>query len=258
MAFEITGSRQYFLRPLLSSDTDWLYSLSISAGTSWRYAARTPSPTEFFQQLWSGIHAQFMVCERSTERSVGLVGTYRLNLEASHVHMFAVGTSSAPSAAIEGAGLLVEWVFGEMDLDKIWFEATELSFRAFASFERFCTVEARLANYAYAQGRFFDLIIMSLTRSQWEELRPVLDTRLAARPRSASAPNSRHRRQVIELIEELWPMDSLSIVELSAALEESGKGTWELGALAQLVRGATGPGDLATQLSSVSIASSDD
>lgn len=212
-------SRHVELRPVMQSDMEWLYSVMVlSAGSRWRYRGKTPSPAVFASDLWSGVHAQFVVVDDRLD-PCGIVGLYNANPTASHSHLFAVGEHGRHRAVTEGAGLLIEWAFAELDFDKIWIETPEFNLQQFASLTTVAEVEGRLRDFDHWQGRFWDLYILSLSRTRWQEM---MSSRVRDRSRNllpADANGFDRTRLELTMIE-LWPIDSLGFVELLTDIEE--------------------------------------
>lgn len=208
------GSRSVRLRPVRTTDVDWLYHLlTFEAGSRWRYRGRTPSHADFLADLWRGVHAQFVVCTPEAE-PVGLVGLYNLNQSASHCHLFAVAATNGGALVTEACGLVIDWAFDELDVDKLWIEAPEFNLLQFASLERYATVEGRLRNHDHWRGRFWDLLILSVERTRWvAAARPTVDRTRG--PLAGAAVD-----EIDRLVGEVWPPDSLLRVELHLAVEE--------------------------------------
>ena len=114
------ASRAVALRPVRAADLEWLYQLlTFEAGSRWRYRGRTPSHADFAADLWRGVHAQFVVGAADGE-PVGLVGLVNMHHAAAHCQAFAVGAPGHGDLVTEGFGLLLDWAFTELDVDKVW------------------------------------------------------------------------------------------------------------------------------------------
>lgn len=246
-------TRRVELRPVLSTDMDWLYALlTFEAGSRWRYRGRTPGHAEFANDLWHGVHTQYVVCT-PTAQPVGVVGTYNVNHSAGHCHLFAVASPDHGAEVTEGTGLLIDWAFTTFDLHKIWVEAPEFNLAQFAGLTRVAEVEGRLRDYEFWQGRFWDVLILSIGRRRWSEVMgPVVERRradaaaaavgvpdpepgAASGDRPAPAPGAGGGfpkvaavgdvdplggTAVADLLGSVWPLDSVGAVELTARLEE--------------------------------------
>lgn len=214
----MTGLGSARLRPVRAGDHDWLYQLLVvSAGSRWRFRGSTPSPAEFDAQLWAGVHVQYVVCGRDG-RPAGIVGLYNSNLRAGHSHVFAVAAPDAGAVVSEGLAALVAWAFDELELAKVWVEAAEFNLEQFGRLAGFARVEGRLTNHEYWRGRFWDTVVLSVSAETWaRELRPLFERQ----PRGVAAPTEvPDPVHLASLLEGLWPLDSLGVVELLADLEE--------------------------------------
>ena len=214
------SSRSVRLRAVRSGDHDWLYELlAVDSGSRWRYRGRTPNPAEFQQDLWRGVHAQFVVVDRAG-RPVGLVGSYNVNSAAGHCHLFAVSAQDTTHAVAEATGLLINWLFDEFDFHKLWIEAPEFNLRQFATLTDVADVEGRLTNFDYWRGRYWDVLILSLNRHRWDERhRHILERR--RRPLTGGAVDAvPDPGELRALLGDLLPLDSLGAIEAISWLEE--------------------------------------
>ena len=211
------SSRAVLLRPLLPSDGEWCYTLMCGpAGERWRYRGRTPSPEVVANDLWRGVFAQFVVVERSTARPAGIVGFYNTSPEAARAHAFAIAEPDLAALVTEGFGLLLAWGFDHHRFDRVFIETAEFNAASFESLGRAAVVEGRLRNYEMWRGRFWDLLILSVTA---EAFAARFGELIAARRAPEVAP-AITGREFCDLLGELWPLDSLGAVEALTALEE--------------------------------------
>lgn len=217
------ASRSVCLRPVRGSDSEWLYELLVGdRGPRWRYRGRTPNPAEFEADLWRSVYSQWVVADRH-ERPMGLVGLYNHRPAVAAAHMFAAGAVDCGPLVSEAAGLLLDWGFKELDLDKIWIEAPEFNLAQFRSIDSVADVEGRLRDFDHWRGRFWDLFILSIKRDRWESSRVGQIVHARSEPIAASEGVG-----VAELESELsalfcdqWPLDSLGRVEALTILEEA-------------------------------------
>ena len=211
-------SRSVQLRPLLPSDMTWCYLLMCGpAGERFRYRGRTPSPDVVEADLWRNVHTQFVVTDRSSGRPVGLVGFYNAALEASRCHAFAVGEPDAAPLVTEGFGLLCAWGFDHLRWQRIFLEVPEFNAANFASLGDAAVVEGRLRNYEVWNGRFWDLLIVSITAESFaQRCGELIDSRQGNRAPAESVTAG----EVVALVDELWPLDSLGWVELLEVVEQ--------------------------------------
>lgn len=211
------SSRAVLLRPLLPSDGEWCYALMCGpAGERWKYRGRTPSPEVVANDLWRGVFAQFVVLERPTGRRAGLVGFYNTSPEAARAHAFAIAEPDLAPLVTEGFGLLLAWGFDHHRFDRVFIETAEFNAANFESLGRAAVVEGRLRNYEVWRGRFWDLLILSVTA---EAFASTFGELLAGR-RSSEPLRTMTAAQFTDLLADLWPLDSLGSVEALHALEE--------------------------------------
>lgn len=230
-------SRTAAIRPIQSGDYDWLYALSVSGdnGLRWRYRGRTPSLTEFGNDLWAGVHSQFVVCRRSDLRPVGLVGLVNANVQACHCELFAVAEPGIGGPVIEAVLMLLERAFNEFEFNKVWIRATQRNLEQFASIERFCDHEGTLSDYEYSGGTFSALVILSLGQASWNDNAHHFQLMLAE---PAAGPPRARRMDVPGLrdsVSALWPIDSLGAVELAAIIGDDTGQEIEAAALMAIV-----------------------
>ncbi len=216
-AIPALASRSVVLRPLLPSDGEWCYTLMCGpAGERWRYRGRTPAPEVVAADLWRGVFAQFVVVDRRSGRAAGLVGFYNVSPEAARAHAFAVAEPDLAARVTEGFGLLLAWGFEHHGFARVFIETTEFNAVHFESLGEAAVVEGRLRNYEVWRGRYWDLLILSITpeafSTRFEEL-------LAAR-RAPGIDRTGSVEEFRDLVAERWPLDSLGAVEVLNALEE--------------------------------------
>ena len=216
-------SRGAQLRPVRVSDSGWLYELLVSErGSRWRYRGRTPSPTEFEGDLWRAVYSQWVV-EDTDSQPVGLVGLYNHMPAVAAAHLFAIGATDCGHTISEGAGLLLEWGFNELDIDKVWIETPEFNLVQFRSIQDFAQIEGQLRNFDHWHGRFWDLYILSVTQQNWERSRArgTLRSRQVPVGAGTSAVAAGIELELTSLFESAWPLDSLARIETLTILEDA-------------------------------------
>jgi len=167
--------RRASLRPVFPADYDWLYEISCSPaiGYRWRNRGATPSPEAFVESLWRGVLAQFMIERNDDREAIGNVFAYNADLRNGHA---SVGVMVNPDVSgrgwgLEGAGLFVDYVFKVWNLRKIYAEAPGFNFEQFRSGAgRLFREEGLLRNHDYYDGRYWDLHILAIDRSDWQTL----------------------------------------------------------------------------------------
>ncbi len=210
-------SRRVTLRPLLPSDGEWFYSLVCGpAGEQWRYRGRTPAHDMVAADMWRGVFAQFVVTDVRTGERCGVVGLYNVALEAGRAHLFVLSAPGHSATSLEAAGLLCSWGFGHHGFERIFIETAEFNLQRFASLADVATVEGRLRNYEWWKGRYWDQFILSITPNQFEErFGETLRRRAHDTLHRGAEPDD-----LFELVDEIWPLDSLGMVEVLDLLED--------------------------------------
>lgn len=211
-------SRSVLLRPLLPSDAEWCYLLACGpAGERWRYRGRTPSHEQVAVDLWRGVYAQFVVLDRATGTRSGLVGFYNVAVDAGRAYAFALADPERSTQVTEGFGLLCEWGFAHQGFQRIYLETPEFNLGQFASLGDAAVVEGRLRNHEIWQGRYWDYFILVLTPESFGTHFGALLQRRHATVHDADTMDA---ADYADLVESLWPLDSLGLVEVADALEQ--------------------------------------
>ncbi len=211
-------SRSVELRPLLPSDAEWCYLLACGpAGERWRYRGRTPSHEQVAVDLWRGVYAQYVVLDRASGQRSGLVGFYNVAVDAGRAYAFALADPDRSTQVTEGFGLLCEWGFEHQGFQRIYLEVPEFNLGQFASLGEAAVVEGRLRNHEIWQGRYWDYFILVLTP---ESFGTHFGALLQRRHAAADADDAMTIADYHQLVESVWPLDSLGLVEVADALEQ--------------------------------------
>ena len=214
------SSNRVRLRSVRAADGDWLYDLlTRTSGDRWRYRGRTPAPGDFAVDLWRGVLSQFVVTDRE-DRPAGLVGAYNANTTAGHCHVFAVGAVEQGRLITEATALFADWLFETFEFHKLWIESAEFNLAQFASLSELATIEGRLSNFDYWGGRFWDLLILSVTQARWTAHRRRTAAPWSTSPSGPPAVIVPGAGELPPLLEDRLPLDSLRAVELLDELEE--------------------------------------
>lgn len=172
--------RNVSLRAVRPTDYDYLYALSLAPDNiwTWRQRGSTPGPDVFRQSLWQGVLAQFMIVKRPDGPPVGLVSAYAADFRNDIVYLAIVVDPAAKRTvwALEGAALLLTYLFTTWSFRKVYMETLEFNYGAFASGAgTIFSVEGCLLEYEYHDGKYWHKYIMSISRSQWEAVQPSVD-----------------------------------------------------------------------------------
>lgn len=196
------------------------------AGETFRYRGRTPPPEVVADDLWRGVAVQFVVEDRRDGAASGLVGLCNASFESCRSQAFAIAQPGREPVVSEGFGVLCEWAFEHFGLHRIHLELPEFNAGLMASLGDAAVLEGRLRNYELWRGRWWDLLIVVLTPTSFDDrVGELLRARRAPLPTDVRVPRDElvPPTTVLRLVEELWPPDSLGVVELLDALEhESG------------------------------------
>lgn len=135
--------------------------------TRYRLRGATPSPEAFRRLLWDRTLAQLVVVHAAGV--AGVVTALEPDLRNGHVHVAVVVASGAPPGiGVEGLALLVEHLFAEFPLRKVYAEVLGPNLDAFATgVGRLFEVEGRLTAHEYLDGAFHDMVVLALTRERW-------------------------------------------------------------------------------------------
>lgn len=160
------------LRPVEPNDYGYLYHLLVgsSAAETYRFRGLTPSPEAFERALWANVGAQFIIeAGRSRERA-GLISIVNVLLEAQHGELnVALDPSRHSTLTLGGAAYgMLEHAFDAWPLKKIFARVPEFNADRLRGLDRFgFELEAEVADYSFAFGRFWSERWYSVTRDAW-------------------------------------------------------------------------------------------
>ncbi|EFC84937.1 GNAT family N-acetyltransferase [Parafrankia sp. EUN1f] len=164
------------LVPPVHSDVPFLYALATSSETGhrWRYQGRVPPVEKFETELWQSVLTQFVVRRRADGEPVGLVVCYGADVNNGHASLGAVFTPrvSGSGQAVQVVGKFLGHVFDNWRFHKIYLEVPEQNFAAIRSGEgKVFEFEGRLKRHFFYQGRYWDRLILAVTRERFQNLR---------------------------------------------------------------------------------------
>lgn len=163
------------LRPLNDGDYRLLRANEMSAALTfrWRFHGEHLAPERYSAQLWDGVLCQFVVERVSDSAVLGHVALYNADHVNGHCYLAGAKFSSAEGIEfIVGLLLLVEHAFQGWPMRKIYLEAPEYNYSQFDGAEGWLMdVEGRLSEHTFLDGRYWDLVIGSISRVRWERVR---------------------------------------------------------------------------------------
>jgi len=189
---------QVRLRALDAGDLDWLRRAETDAQLAfrWRLHGAHPSPMEYADQVWAGTLALFVVeAQPSADRPdgglLGLVSAYQPDHRNGHCRVAAARLDPAGSADalfLGGVALFLDYLFQGWSFRKVYLETPEFNVGQFRSaIDRgVMRVEARLEEFVYLDGSYWDVLFLAVGREAWGRFgQTALGCRLLAKPAPA-------------------------------------------------------------------------
>ena len=166
--------RTVFLRALTPNDYPHLHfaETSTELAPRWRFRGSTPSPDQWAQATVQNVLAQFLVVERKGDRPLGTVTVFDQNFQDGHAHLAAgrVKPNEHSPAMMFGLALFLRYVFTCWNFRKLYMEVAEYNYEQFSSGAgRFFEVEGRLREHFYYGGRYWDKLILTLSRETFRD-----------------------------------------------------------------------------------------
>lgn len=161
------------LRPITPNDYAMLQSLEMSTELEarWRLRGSTPSPDQWSQGFWSQVLAQFLVVSTREERPLGIVAVYQPSMKDGHARFAAARfppVTRSPTMML-GIGLFLNYVFSHWPFRRLYLETPVYNLEQFTAGQgKLFTEEARLRDYYYLNGRYWDQVTLQITRESWE------------------------------------------------------------------------------------------
>lgn len=166
--------RRYCLRPIEPRDYPDLRRVELSGPLAfrWRHHGVHEPPESYAASLWSDVLFNFLAVERDSGLPFGIVTGYRPDLANGHLCVAAARfqPASGLSGAMVGAvALAIDYAFAGWPFRKLYLETPEYNLDQFLRDERASPfeVEARLREHVFLADRYWDLVILSLSRDQW-------------------------------------------------------------------------------------------
>lgn len=173
--------RRVRLRALNPADYELLRRVELSPHLlqRWRNRGATPAMADWVRSVEQTALAQFLVVDDrdGTEKWVGLVSVYNPDFQHGLAYL-AVTKLSDPdhsTKVIEGSILFLNHVFRTWPFRKLYLETPQYNLDQFASGSgRLLEEEARLRDHWYYDGRYYDHVVLSIWRSNWDERKAAL------------------------------------------------------------------------------------
>lgn len=147
---------------------------SVELGLRWRNWGRSVSPAEFHDRLWTDA-LDHRVVRRLGDTSQQMCGTVSAYQPSFRDGTAFIGVMFRPSLHRTGMGIAavaryVDLLFREWPLRKLYGEVAQFNYASFASGAgRYFEVEGRLRDHMLLGGRYWDVHLITITRSRWEE-----------------------------------------------------------------------------------------
>ncbi|MHB8221104.1 MAG: GNAT family N-acetyltransferase [Acidimicrobiales bacterium] len=161
------------LVPVSEAHVPYLYHLATTPALAfrWRYRGMSPAPEQFVRDLWRGVLTQFVIQHRRTLQPAGVVSAFTADLRNGFAHLAIVtGQQYARKViGIEAAALFLDYLFDHFPLRKLYAEAPGWNVQQFASgANRIFHEEGRLREHEFYAGRYWDLHVFAVYRTDWE------------------------------------------------------------------------------------------
>lgn len=175
--------RDVYLRAVTPADYAFIQQMEMSSSLAnrWRYRGKTMSPAEWAQSFWHDVLVQHLIMDKR-DQAIGLAFVYRANFQDGHAHVAAVRfASESTPLMLFGLALFLDHAFTCWNFRKLYFETPEYNYAQFASgIGRWFEIEARLREHRFYGGRYWDELILAITRETWiEKGKPLAEAQWA-------------------------------------------------------------------------------
>jgi len=168
-----------YLRPAERADID-LFVRWFSDAETTRYLALRAPFSKAMEERWfesmleeqgkKGYH--FVICLLPDDRPIGTAGFHHVNQEDGHASFgISIGEKAEWSKGYgtDALRVMCDFGFGQLRLERIELDVYEPNRRAQRSYEKAGFVkEGTLRHALFSDGRFHDVLRMSLLREEWE------------------------------------------------------------------------------------------
>lgn len=168
-------SRRVRLVPVAPAHMNYLYGLATSegVGSRWVFGGMVPTPQEFQRRFLHGIFAQFVPVLRRTDRPFGHLVAYQADLANGHVYIGGVteGRLHRTGYPIEAFMIFLRHLFLSWNFRKVYMDLPEFNRSQMFAGGLVDAVqeEARLRDFSYHDGEWWDRSIVSLRRTTFME-----------------------------------------------------------------------------------------
>jgi RimJ/RimL family protein N-acetyltransferase len=167
----------------MPADHEYLYALATHPEVTWRwrYRGEAVGYDAFVQQLWAGTLAHFVVERRVNGQKLGYVQAFDASPRHGWCHFAVVldPTLHRSGWAIECMALFFNYVFTGWNFRRLYAVALEHNFAELRSGSgTWFVVEGRLEDHEWYDGRYWDLLLLTVRREDWERSGPKLVAKL--------------------------------------------------------------------------------
>jgi RimJ/RimL family protein N-acetyltransferase len=163
-----------YLRALQPSDYPYLQfaETSTELAPRWRFRGETPAPEQWIQATFTDVLAQFLVVEQGSDTPLGMVVVFNANHQDGHAQLAVarLKPEDRNPAMMFGLALFLRYVFTCWNFRKLYMEVADYNYDQFASGAgKFFEVEGRLREHSYYAGRYWDKLILVMTREAFRD-----------------------------------------------------------------------------------------
>lgn len=168
----IQGER-VLLRPMEEGDTDDIVRMRTEPSVLSELFSDEP-PTRESHRQWlvrirqEGTRQEFMIVEKATGRSVGTIGLSQIDRNhrrAEYGVLIGEADARGKGFAVEASRLLLGYAFGRLGLNRVYLHVFPENEPALGLYRRLgFEQEGLLHQHVYKDGRFRDIIVMSILR----------------------------------------------------------------------------------------------
>jgi RimJ/RimL family protein N-acetyltransferase len=187
----LTG-RRVRLRPVMPSDHEYLYALATHPDMTmrWRYRGASVSYDTFLQHLWANTLVHFVIERKDGGQRLGYIQAFDAAERHGWCH-FAVMLDpmlERSGWAVECLPLFLNYVFTVWPMRKLYAVVLESNYPELASGAgEWFVVEGRLEEHEYYDGRYWDLMFVTVRREDWEKSGPMMVEKLTRPPLSEAS-----------------------------------------------------------------------